>query len=128
MSCKCNSNDTIKVSECADIVSKHVEQIDGYISKFKAIYLMYNINQDRYDFIDEVFFFAPTPKTIGDRDNCLEITLNVPILKVYKVLIPGKPTPDRDVLVKIIIKDNCEYVINNKTVQGSQYEIPFILE
>ena len=130
MSYNCNlyGKNIINVSECADIVTKHVEQIDNYFSKFKAIYLMYNLDNDRYDFIDDVFFFAPTSKTIADSNNCSEITLNMPIMKVYKALLPGQPTPGRDVLIKIIIKDNCEYVRNGETVQDSQYEIPFVLE
>jgi len=125
MSCGYNSNDTIEVSECVDIVTKHVEQIDNYFSKFKAIYLMYNLNNDRYDFIDDVFFFGPTPKTYGDGDSCSEKTLNIPIMKVYKTLLPGQPTPDRDVLMKITIKEDCEYKRNGKIIKGSQYEIHF---
>ena len=130
MSYNCNlyGKEIINISECADIVTRHVEQIDSYSSKFKAIYLMYNRGDDRYDFINDVFFFAPTPKTIADSDNCSEITINMPIMKVYKALIPGQSTPGRDVLIKIIIKDRCEYVQNGKTSQGSQYEIPIVLE
>ena len=130
MSYNCNlyGKEIISVSECADIVTKHVEQIDNYSSKFKAIYLMYNLGNDRYDFINDVFFFAPTPKTIADSDNCSEITLNMPIMKVYKTQIPGILSPGRYDLMKIIIKDDCEYVRNGETVQDSQYEIPFVLE
>jgi hypothetical protein len=89
---------------------------------------MYNLNHDRYDFPDEVFFFAPTAITIGDNDNCSEITLNKLIMKVYTTLMPGCRTPGRDELMKIIIKDDCEYVRNGKTFKDSQYEIPLVLE
>jgi len=130
MSYNCNlyGKNILKEHEDAKIVTKHVAYKDDYLSKFKAIYLMYNLNNDRYDFPDEVFLFAPTAITIGDNDNCSEITLNKLIMKVYKTLIPGHRTPVRDVLMKIIIKDDCEYVRNGKTFKDSQYEIPFVLE
>ncbi|MHC4171850.1 MAG: hypothetical protein ACYTBX_07705 [Planctomycetota bacterium] len=127
MSHECNSSGTgiIEVSEGVEIVTKHVEKIDDYSSKFKGIYLKYNLNRDRYDFIDEVYFFAPTPSNVENTDICSEIILNLPITKVYRVQIPGFPHPDRDILIKIIVKHVCEYKRNSKTVRESQYEIPF---
>jgi len=126
--CDLHGKSFINVSDCANIVTKHVERIDDYSSKFQAIYLMYNLDNDRYDFPDEVFFFAPTEITIGDNENCSEITLNMPIMKVYKTQIPGILSPGRYDLMKIIIKDDCEYVRNGKTFKDSQYEIPLVLE
>ena len=130
MSHECNSDGTsiMEVSESVDIATKHVEKIDDYGSKFKAICLMYNLNRDRYDFIDEVFFLAPTPKSVEDGDICSEITLPMSIMKVYRVHFPGQYYPDIDTFVKIIIKRQCEYTINSKKVQKPQYEIPFVLE
>ncbi len=130
MSHEYNSDGTsiMEVSESVDIVTKHVEKIDDYRSKFIAICLMYNLNRDRYDFIDEVFFFAPTPRSIEDGDICSEIILNMSIIKVYRVHFPGHYDSDIDTFVKIIIKNQCEYTINSKKVQKPQYEIPFVLE
>ena len=126
--CNLSGKSILEVSENTYIVTKHVEQIDAYSSKFKAMYLMYNCNHDRYDFIDEVFFFAPTPRHIRDSENCLEIKLKISIVKVYKTLMPGSLTPGRDDLMEIIIKEDCEYKRNQKSICESQYEIPFVIE
>ena len=127
MSYNCNlSGKNIIVPECVDIVTKYVEQIDNYSSKFKAIYLI--CDNVRYDFPDEVFLFASTSITIGDNDNCSEVTLkNMLIKKVYKTQIPGILTPGRYDLMKIIIEE-CEYVQNGKTLKDSPYEIQLVHE
>ena len=127
MSYNCNlSGKIIIVPECVDIVTKYVEHINIYSSKFKAIYLI--CDNVRYDFPDEVFFSEPTSITTGDNDNCSEVTLkNKLIKKVYKTQIPCILTPGRYELIKIIIEE-CEYVQNGKTLKDSPYEIPIIFE
>jgi hypothetical protein len=125
MSCEYNSNDTIEISEGVDIVTELVEKIDGLRSKFKGISFKYNVNKNQHNFIDEVYFFAPVPGSIRDPEIGSKIMLNLPIVKVYRTLIPGIHDSNRDTLMNIIIQHDCEYTRNGKTVQESQYEIQF---
>jgi len=124
MSHECNLPKTINVSEGVDIVTELVEKTDDFRSKFKAICLNYNLKRDRYNFVDEVYLFASIPSNAKNNEIGSEITLDLPIKKVYRPLAAGFSHPDRDILIKIIVECDCEYTRNGKTLQKSQYEIP----
>ena len=120
-----NQPKIINVSEGIDIVTQLVDNTDDLSSKHKGIYFKYNLGKNQYDFVEEVFFFAPLPSKKDDIKLGSNINLNIPIKKVYQQFRPDTHDSDRDKLLKIIINCDCEYMRQGKTFHESQYEIIF---
>jgi hypothetical protein len=98
-------------------------------SKFKGISFNYDLERKQYNFVEEVYFFAPMPPKC-DKNIVVgsEIIRVLPIKKIYRYLTPGFRQPDQDILIKIIVECDCEYTRNGNTICHSKYEIPFVLE
>jgi len=122
---ECTSSKTISVSESIKIVTELVDKTDDLRSKFKGIFLNYDLNIEQYNFVEEVYFIAPMPPK-GDKNIEIgsEIILDLPIKKIYIPLTPGFLQPDQDNLIKIIVECECEYTRNGKIQRKSRYEIP----
>ena len=123
MSCDFNSIKPIGVPEGVDVVSELVDKTDMLRYKFKGNYFKYNLGKDRYDLLENVYFFASLPNKTDNIQIGSIITLNLPITKVYIPLIPDTHDPERDKLLKIIVNCACEYMRDGNNIYESQYEI-----